>query len=266
MNIVHADLFQVGHLTVEMSRDDLTALDARLPELRQIVGIAGRETTYAESGSWQAFYLGNSAGYVEIVESDTPLPSSFSLSLRSRKKGALDDLRAVLEEQTVAHTLYTERLVEGAESMDWFRCIEIGTGKDRMPLFFNEYCKAFLEDCGVTEETMDLLGRTAPSVWIRSRCESSDPMMRSCRSSIRTGRTKDEPGGDTSFALGMIKDSWWRQHHRRDSPRLSSRPPVSWNGRFAPPADGSSVPSGAPSSCVAATKAGNHDERPPYLL
>ena len=163
METACVDLFQLDHVTVEMSRDDVAAIEAHLPDLQRIVRIAGRETTHAESGSWHALYLGNSAGYVEIIECDTALPASFSVSLRSRKKGALDDLQAALKERSVAHTLYTERLTGGAESMDWFRCIEIGTGEGRIPLFFNEYCRAFLEDCGVTEETMDRLGATDSS-------------------------------------------------------------------------------------------------------
>ncbi len=154
-----ADLLQLDHVTVTMAPGDVAAIEERLQDLQRVVRIAGRETTHAESGSWNALYLGNPTGYVEIIESDTPVQSPCSVSLRSRKKGTLDDLQRALEARSVAHTLYTERLTDGTESMDWFRCIEVGMDQGRMPLFFNEYCKAFLEDCGLTEETMDRLGK-----------------------------------------------------------------------------------------------------------
>ena len=124
MGIAFADLFQLDHVTITMGQDDVAAIEERLADLGRIVPIAGRDTTRAESGSWNALYLGSAAGYIEIFEGARGFRESFSVSLRSRKKDSLDDLRNEFVQRSIPHSLYKERLTDGGESMDWFRCIE----------------------------------------------------------------------------------------------------------------------------------------------
>lgn len=142
------------HLTVFMTHQDIDILESHLSDLRPLFQVCQRDETSAASGVWSYLYLGCSHSYVELVPLDpdtTPVP--YTVSLRTTSAGMLADMATQLRNGGVDVIRGTERLVDGAESMEWFHNIELPSDV-QLPVFLMEYATDWLSDVGLSPDSM----------------------------------------------------------------------------------------------------------------